>query len=147
MPRKAYWDQRREKFAIALASGMPVGEAGASVGYSAHNASRNAGRADVKARVAELLAPAKARVAEKIEANLEWATRQCIAVVEKALPGEPKVSDGLAALKLAAELNSWIPAENAKAQPTTIKFQLNIFGADQQDRVIEHESLNGSGNH
>jgi len=68
---KPYWNDRREKFAQALASGLPSEEAGALVGYSAANSRRNARRRDVVARVGELKAPAMAKIAERLVVTLE----------------------------------------------------------------------------
>jgi hypothetical protein len=68
---KPYWNPRREDFAQALARGLGVEEAGATVGYSKANARRNARLESVMARVAELRAPAQAKAAQKLEITLQ----------------------------------------------------------------------------
>jgi len=81
---KPYWNDRREKFAQALASGLPSEDAGALVGYSAANSRRNA-RRRVVARVGELRAPAQAKIAERLEITLESLIAEAEEVRRKAV--------------------------------------------------------------
>lgn len=148
MGKKPYWDDRREKFSQSLALGVGTEEAGAAVGYSAANSRRNAQRDDVKKRVAELRAPALAKLQDGIDAMIAEADAHFRKVCDKSLESEASISDGLNARDKWCKLHNLYRDEDPKdKQPTVIKFQLNIFGADQRARVIEHESLNGSGNH
>ena len=68
---KPYWNDRREKFAQALAEDLSPEAAGELAGYSAANSRRNARRRDVLARVGELRAPAQAKIAERLEITLQ----------------------------------------------------------------------------
>jgi hypothetical protein len=135
---------RTETFCQALAMNLTPEQAGQIAGYKgAANARRNAQLPHVKKRVAELSAPAIAKIEEAIIANKEWATRHCVEVANKALPGEPKVADGLQAIRLAGQMNGWMPLGDSDGDgkmPTVIKFQLNIFGNQAQERVIEHDA-------
>lgn len=135
---------RDETYCQALALNLTPEQAGQVAGIKgAANARRHAQLAHIKKRVAELNAPAIARVQEQIIANKEWATKHCVEVANKALPGEPRVADGLQAIALAGKMNGWMPlgdVDEGDKLPTVIKFQLNIFGKEAQERVIEHEA-------
>jgi hypothetical protein len=123
MARKAYWDERREKFAQALATGFKAQEAGKLVGYSAANSRRNARRSDVKARVAELQKPALDKVAEQIDLSVEWALTRLYDIASPNLGIEAiKTPDQLRAIELLAKIKGWIAPD---------KHDLTVRSADR----------------
>jgi hypothetical protein len=135
-----------ERFAQALAAGLSPADAAKESGYTgtscAANAKKRAQRKDVKAMVAELRKPHLARVDEAISVSVEWATRHLKKVADKALPGDPSVADGLRAIDLTARLHGWVPGGEDGGDdrnPTVIKFQLNIFDSQRQERTIKPE--------
>lgn len=95
----------------------------------AANARRNANRADVKARVAELRAPAMAKVQEQIDISVEWAAQKLAAMANHDLPTDDiKPSDQVAALRLLAQMNGWLA-------PEKVEHTLNGLG-DRLDRAF-----------
>ena len=126
MPSKPYWDDRREKFAQALAGDMSTVAAGKLVGYSAANARRNANRKDVKARVAQLRAPSLAKVQAQIDINVEWATKKLAAMAGHDIgPAAKKDSDKIAALNLLAKIGGWLAAEKHDVTVTDLAERLD----------------------
>lgn len=123
MARKAYWDERREKFARALTTGFKAEEAGKLVGYSAANSRRNARRSDVKARVAELRKPAFDKVAAQIDLSVEWAVTRLYDIASPNLGIEAiKTPDQLRAIELLAKIKGWMAPD---------KHDLTVRSADQ----------------
>jgi hypothetical protein len=104
--RKAFWDDRREKFAQALAAGFKPEDAGKLVEYSPANSRRNARRKDVVARVIELRAPAVAKLQEKLEINIELLTKELLPIASAIIEtSEIKAADKLRALEDLAKLH------------------------------------------
>lgn len=110
--RKAYWDERREKFAQALAANFSAEDAGRLVGYSAANARRNAQRPDVKARVAELKAPALAKVQAHIDVSTEAQLRSLHAIAFANVDLDSvKPAEAVSAHKLIAQMQGNLAPE------------------------------------
>lgn len=116
---------KREKFAQALARLLAKGadrgsacvQAGIEAGYRfpqsrsfAPNCRKRAQRADVKARVQELLAPGIARSEREIEATVEWAIGKLRSIAD--YDGiVPKASEQISAIALIAKLKNWLAPE------------------------------------
>lgn len=114
-------DPKREKFSQALArllaegvkSGDATTRAGIEAGYP-HPESRSFGpncrkrsqRADVKARIAELMAPGIERAEREIGATVEWAIGKLVKIVEYG-DAIPKTSDQIAAIQLIGRMKNW----------------------------------------
>ena len=111
---------RLEVFAQALAAGNTPVEAARIAKYPngtsfAANARKRAQRADVKARVAELRAPALEKVKKDIEISVEWAAKKLAAIADFDLGAEiTKVSDQIAAINLLAKINGWMAPEKSE---------------------------------
>jgi len=114
-------DLKREKFSQALArllaegvkSGDATTRAGIEAGYPnpssksfAPNCRKRSQRPDVKARVAELMAPGIERAEQEIEATVEWAVGKLVKIVEYE-DAIPKTSDQIAALRFIGDLLKW----------------------------------------
>src|SRR5262249_45054933 len=79
----------------------------------AANARRRAGAKRVKAMVAELQAPAKAKLQEQITANMEWATKQLFDVGNQPLVIWPR-RDKVRAIEALAKMHGWNATEKSK---------------------------------
>ena len=118
------------EYARLKAVGTPASQAAADAavearykGYQnpsktfAANARKKAQRKDVKARVAELLAPKTEQAEREIEATKEWTTAKLVEIANQPIAdAEVKTSDKLTALHRLAELNGWYPPQ--KVSPT-----------------------------
>src|SRR5262245_8568856 len=110
-----------KKFAEALALGMSPTDAAEAAGYPrgksektfAANARRRAGAKRVKAMVAELQAPAKAKLQEQITSNMEWATKQLFDVGNQPL-GIWHRRDKVRAIEALAKMHGWNAPEKSK---------------------------------
>jgi hypothetical protein len=118
MAKSKRFQDQREKFAQALALGNSPVEAARLAGYRgtgetfAANARRKAQRSDVKARVAELRAPALAEVQKQIDISIAWAAQKLAAIANYDLGMDAaKVSDQISALTLLAKMNGWLAPE------------------------------------
>lgn len=124
-------DSRLETFAqqllINLAADMPrakaAQEAARKAGYKGSslgsNSRKRAQRADVKARMAELAAPALARMQETIGATIEGVTAKLMTIINYDLGMDAvKVSDQIASVRTLAELHGWnAPKKVAPTNP------------------------------
>ena len=131
------------EYARLKAAGMPASQAAADAavearykGYQnpsktfAANARKKAQREDVKARVAELLAPALERAEIEIGATVDWATRKLCKIANYDLGQDMvKVPDQISAIKLLAELKGWLAVAKLALTnpqgdgPATLKFE------------------------
>lgn len=103
------WNQKLEKLAEALADGKEPMEAARLAGYKGsslkHNARKYAGRDDVKARVAELLAPGIKETERQLGINTEFVLTRAAEIARAKKPVSAiKVSDQVAALNLIAKI-------------------------------------------
>lgn len=126
---------QHERLAQARALGHKPNEAARLAGYKgsgktfAANARKACNRSDVKARVAELRAPALEKVKEQIEINIEWADQKLATMANHELNAdEIKATDQIAALRLLAQIHGWLA-------PEKIEHSLNGLG-DRLDRAI-----------
>jgi hypothetical protein len=126
---------QHERLAQARALGHKPNEAARLAGYKgsgktfAANARKACNRSDVKARVAELRAPALEKVKEQIEINIEWANQKLATMANHELNAdEIKATDQIAALRLLAQIHGWLA-------PEKIEHSLNGLG-DRLDRAI-----------
>jgi hypothetical protein len=103
-------DPRHEIVAQAIASGKAAVEASEEAGYPpgssfAANARKRAQRLDIKARVAELQAPAEARAEMANAVSREWLLRRLHRIADLDLAdAEVTVTDQIAAMRLAAQI-------------------------------------------
>ena len=111
---------RLEVFAEALAAGHTPAEAARIAKYPHGssfdaNARKRAQRADVKARVAELQAPALERVKQHIDISIEWAAGKLAGIAGFDLgSSKTKVSDQIAAINLLAKMYGWMAPEKSE---------------------------------
>jgi hypothetical protein len=117
---------RHERLAQARALGHKPADAARLAGYKgsgetfAANARRACNKPHVMARVAELLAPAVAKVEQQIEHNMEWAVGKLAAIVDRELdPKDIKPADVIAAARQLAAIRGW----NA---PTTVNVNKHV---------------------
>lgn len=120
-------DPRLELFARELAAhtakAVPASraavEAGIAAGYPnpksksfAPNCRKRAQRKDVKARIAEILAPALKRAEDATGATVEWAATKLFNIADPDLGLEAiKTPDQIAAITLLAKLRGWMAPE------------------------------------
>lgn len=132
---------RLEVFAQALAAGKTPVEAAKIAGYPRGtsfnaNARKRAQRADVKAMVAELRAPALAKVQERIEISIEWATQKYLEVVRAAALSDVKVDHYLRALDGLCKLHGLnAPEKLEHAGPDGGPIE-NVIYTDDKKRAI-----------
>lgn len=102
-------DMPRTKAAHAAA--MKAGYRGSSLGS---NARKRAQRKDVKARMAELAAPALAAVEQNITATVDLATKHLLAIATVTLaPDTIKAADVVNSWKTLGQFHGWLaPAEH-----------------------------------
>lgn len=135
MAKTTRYQAQREKLAQALAMGKSPEEAARLAGYQgkgktfAANARRNSNRSDVKSRVAELRAPAIAKLKQDIAISVEWASQILAAMANHKLDLEElKATDQIGALKLLAQIHGWLA-------PEKVEHSLNGH-ADRLDRAL-----------
>jgi hypothetical protein len=139
-------DPKMEKFSQALlsniAAGMPrskaAHEAGLAAGYTgkslASNSRKRAQRKDVKARMAELAAPAIEKAQESITATLDWAVDKLVRIAAPDLgDGAVRTPDQIAAIKLLAEIKGWKAPEKVAMEPLRIE-RIERVVIDSQNR-------------
>jgi len=126
---------QHERLAQARALGHKPNEAARLAGYKgngktfAANARKACNRSDVKARIAELRAPALEKVQEQIDINITWANQKLATMANHELDAsEIKATDQIAALRLLAQIHGWLA-------PEKIEHSLNGLG-DRLDRAI-----------
>ena len=113
-------DPKLEKFTQALLSNLArskaAEKAAVTAGYTGsslgHNARKRAGRNDVKARMAELAAPAQAETEREVVATVETAIAKLSEIGTAKLGDDAiKVPDQIAAWKLMAQIKGWLAPE------------------------------------
>jgi hypothetical protein len=120
-------DPRMELFARELAAALAAGvkpsaaakQAGQVAGYPnpkgksfAPNCRKRAQRKDVKARVAEILAPALKRADDATGATVEWAATKLFNIADPDLgPDSITTPDQIRAIDLLAKLRGWMAPE------------------------------------
>lgn len=133
---------QHERLAQARALGHKPNDAARIAGYKgsgktfAANARKACNRSDVKARVAELRAPALAKLQEKIDVTIDWASQKLATMANHELdPDEIKATDQIGALRLLAQMYGWLA-------PEKIEHSLNGLG-DRLDRAIARTKQTG----
>lgn len=127
--------EQHEALAVARALGHKPTEAARLAGYKgsgktfAANARKACNRPDVKARIAQLRAPAMAKAQELVGISAEWATQRLATMANHEIDTDGlKATDQIAALKLLAQMHGWLA-------PEKVEHSLNGH-ADRLDRAL-----------
>lgn len=138
----ALWNQKLEVVAQELAAGKTPLEASEAAGYPsaassfASNARKRAQRADVRKRVREIRAPAIKRAEDGAGVTSEWMLTKLYKVANPDLGRKKtKVSDQIAAMRLAAQIKGLLVPDVALTVNNTVATQINNNGNGPRERI------------